>query len=380
MGTLNQNRLELLSHTMQQDITAGLYHGAVVLVAHQGKIYLHQALGHSDLANQRAAQTDDVFHLMSITKQLTTTIVLAAIEQGKFSLNTKVAEVIPEFAAKGKQNITVYHLLTHTSGMNPELPLSLAPGGHIHIDQLVAAISDERLFRRPGKTVTYNPYGAHSVLAEMVCRLDEAKRPFRQIMAEDLLKPLGMKSTSLSLREDLAERRVPIVPAFDNDSLFDPEAFHAMNLLATEDAEFAAAGAMGTAKDLFRFTEMLRLKGSYENTQILSPAMVENALRNHTGDTPNDIFDYTREMHTWPDWPAYIGLTFFLRGEGTFPCYMGTNTSPGTFCGEGAGSTIFWVDPERELTFICLTAGIMDETENMLRFQRLSDMVVAAYR
>jgi CubicO group peptidase (beta-lactamase class C family) len=71
-------------------------------------------------------------------------------------------------------------------------------------------------------------------------------------------------------------------------------------------------------------------------------------------------------------------LGFFLRGEGEFPMPMGLTTSPGTFAGLGAGSTIFWVDPERDLTFVCFTAGLLEEGPSFLRFQRLSDLVVAA--
>lgn len=375
---LNNARLAELTNTMEQDISAGEYDGGVVLVARGSEIGLHTAIGHSDKAAGRKTQLDDIFHLMSITKQLTTVVVLQAIEHGLFSLDTKIAEIIPEFGVKGKQNITVYHLLTHVSGMNEELPATLPLGHHVNIAALVAAVSAERLQRRPGAAVTYNAYAAHAILAEMLCRLDEKHRPFRDILQEELLNPLGMTDTSLSLRPHIAERRVPIVARFSAGGLFEPEAFNALNLLVTEEAEFAAAGAMGTARDLFRFTEMMRCGGELEGRRFLSSAMVADAVCNHTGQQPNDIFAWAREIHDWPDWPAYIGLTFFLRGEGIFPTHMGHGTSPDTFCGEGAGSTLFWVDPQRDLTFICLTAGIMDEAENILRFQKLSDIVVAA--
>lgn len=378
MSATAADRFAQLIGAIETDIANGQYDGAVALVAEQGEIVLHQALGHSDLSAGRATGLDDVFHLMSITKQLTTVVVLMAIEQGKFSLDTPVADVIPEFGVKGKQNITVYHLLTHTSGMNEELPAALPPGRHVHIAELVAAVSDERLQRRPGSAVTYNAYAAHAILAEMVCRLDEKQRPFRDIIREDLFLPLGMHSSSLSLRPELADRRVPIVARFESGGLFEPSAFDALNLLATEEAEFAAAGAMGTAMDVFRFAEMMRRGGELDGRRFLSHAMVKNAITNHTGQQANDIFDWAREIHDWPDWPAYIGLTFFLRGEGTFPCHMGHSTSPGTFCGEGAGSTLFWVDPERDLSFVFLSAGIMDEADNILRCQKLSDLVVAA--
>lgn len=59
---------------------------------------------------------------------------------------------------------------------------------------------------------------------------------------------------------------------------------------------------------------------------------------------------------------------------------FGTLTSPRTFGAFGAGSSLVWVDPERRLSFVCLTSGVMAEDANILRFQRLSDLAVAGVR
>ena len=375
---LDPDALGRLVKTMEQDISQELYDGAVFIVARHGKVAVHEAIGHTDLANKRAARKDDVFHLMSVTKQLTAAIVLAAIDRGDFTLTTKVSEVIPEFGVKGKQNVTVGHLLVQTSGLNAELPFMVPMDQVANIKVLVSAVCNERLHHIPGRMVSYNATTAHALMAEMVCRLDEAKRPYRQIMDDDLFEPLGMKDTSLVLRPDLAERRVPIVARYATPGLFDPVVLEASNYLFTEETEFPAGGAIGTASDLFRFTEMLRRGGELDGIRILSPGIIKNATMNHTGSLSNDIWDYAREMRGWPDWPAYLGLSFFLRGEGIFPTSIGTSTSPGTYSGQGTGSTIFWVDPERDLTFVCLTAGVIEDGDNILRFQKLSDMVVAA--
>jgi CubicO group peptidase (beta-lactamase class C family) len=375
---LDPDALGRLVKTIEEDISQELYDGAVLIVARHGKIAVHEAIGHTDLANKRAARKDDVFHLMSVTKQLTAAIVLAAIDRGDFTLTTKVSEVIPEFGVKGKQNVTVGHLLTQTSGLNTELPFMVPMDQVANIKVLVSAASLERLHHIPGRMVSYNATTAHAIMAEMVCRLDAANRPFRQILDDDLFKPLGMKDTSLVLRPDLAERRVPIVARYATPGLFDPVVLESSNYLFTEETEFPAGGAIGTASDLFRFTEMLRRGGELDGIRILSPGIIKNATTNHTGSLPNDIWDYAREMRGWPDWPAYLGLSFFLRGEGIFPTSLGISTSPGTYSGQGTGSTLFWVDPERDLTFVCLTAGVIEDGDNILRFQRLSDMVVAA--
>ncbi len=375
---LDPRALSRLAETIEKDITQELYDGAVFIVARHGEIAMHETIGHTDLANKRTAAKDDVFHLMSVTKQLTSAVILAAIDRGDFTLTTKVSEVIPEFGEKGKQNVTVAHLLTQTSGLNTELPFMVPMDQIANIQVLVSAVCNDRLHHIPGKMVSYNATTAHALLAEMVCRLDPAMRPFRQILDEDLFKPLGMKDTSLVLRPDLAERRVPIVARYATPGLFDPVMLETTNYLFTEETEFPAGGAIGTALDLFRFTEMLRRGGELDGVRILSPGIIKNATTNHTGSLPNDIFDYAREMRAWPEWPAYLGLSFFLRGEGIFPTPLGISTSPGTFSGQGTGSTIFWVDPERDLTFVCLTAGVIEDGDNILRFQKLSDMVVAA--
>jgi len=377
-GELDPTALNRLVKTIEKDIAQELYDGAVFIVARHGEIALHEAIGHTDLANKRLAKKDDVFHLMSITKQLTTVVVLEAIERGDFTLTTKVSEVIPEFGIKGKQNITVRHLLTHMSGLNTEIPLGMPLEQFANIKELVKAVGNERLFHLPGKMVSYNAMSAHAILAEMVCLLDEAKRPFRKIMVDDLFTPLGMNNSSLSMRPEFSDRRVPIVARYGRPGICDPNMLEAWNVLFNEESEFVAGGAIGTASDIYRFTEMLRRGGELDGIRILSPEIIKVATTNQTGSLPNDIFDYAREMRGWPEWPAYIGLTFFLRGEGIFPTPLGITTSPGTYSGQGAGSTLFWVDPDRDLTFVCLTAGVIEDSDNIMRFQKLSDMVVAA--
>ena len=374
---LDPGRLERLTATISHDVEHEVYDGAVVVVARRGAVALHAAIGYAERATGRRARPDDVFCAFSITKTLTAATVLRRIEQGELALTTPVADVIPEFGVRGKQRITVAHLLTHTGGL-AAVPPALAPELLGDLETFVAAVSQQALDAVPGSEVNYSAISGHAVLAEMVRRLDGGRRRFRAIVADEVLTPLGMKETWLGLRPDLAPRRVPVVMRDRSPGLFEPEMLEGFNALLTEESEFPAAGAISTAADLARWGEALRCGGTLDGTRVLAPATVRLATTNHTGLAPNRLWSYARELRGWEAFPAYLGLTFWLRGSGIFPMFFGTLASSATFGHAGAGTALFWVDPERELVFVCLTAGGLEETRNIERFQRLSDLAHAA--
>jgi len=374
---LDPIRLAWLSSAIKDDVAKEKYDGAVVIVARGGKVAMHEAIGFTDRASGRAARTDDVFLIFSITKALTAAAVMARIDRGELSLTTKVADVIPEFGCKGKHRVTIAQLMSHTGGMGAGLP-PIPPELVGNQAAMIAAISQMGAEAVPGERVAYSAIIAHAVLAEVVRRIDGGSRPFREILAADVLQPIGMNDTALGLRKDLAARRVPVVVRDRSDGLFPPEMLEAFNLIVQEESEIPAAGAFSTASDLFRFAEMLRQGGELDGTRVLSPAIIRLATTNHTDTRRNSLWDYALEMRGWDEFPAFIGLTFFLRGTGIFPHWFGTLNSPSTFGSVGAGSTVFWVDPERALTFVCLTAGLLEETRSVDRFGRLSDLVSSA--
>ena len=224
----DETRLEHLVRTIEADVARERYDGAAVLVARRGEIALHEAVGFAERASERKARTDDVFCLFSVTKTFTSAAVLARVDRGEIQLTTPIAEVLPEFGVKGKQRVNVGHLLTQRGGMSSELP-------PIPIDKLgdletvAAAVCDQPLLSAPGKLVSYSPIGAHAVLGELVRRLDGGSRSFREILADEIFGPLGMKDTALGVRADLAARRVPIVVRDRSPGLFVPELLEALN-------------------------------------------------------------------------------------------------------------------------------------------------------
>jgi len=99
--------------------------GAVLIVGHDGQVIYRKAYGERSLEPRREAMTlDTVFDLASLTKVVaTTTAVMQLVERGEVRLNDPVAKYLPEFGQNGKEDITVRQLLTHYSGLAPDLDL-----------------------------------------------------------------------------------------------------------------------------------------------------------------------------------------------------------------------------------------------------------------
>jgi CubicO group peptidase (beta-lactamase class C family) len=371
-------RLERVRAALRKDIEDERYDGCVILVARRGTIVLHEGFGFAERATGRVAKTDDVFFSMSIAKQLTNSLVMRCVERGEIRINTPVCERIPEFGQKGKQSITVGDLMVHKAGLPfglPPMPPELM-GDIGAVTGVVCTLLPEGV---PGTRVSYAALVAHSVLAEIVRRLDGGTRPYRQILAEDLFGPLGMTDTSLGARPDLAARRVPVVVRDRTPDLFDADLLEAMPNAMGESFELPGGGCLTTARDFFRFAECFRRGGEIEGVRILSPSTIRLMTTNQTADLPNGLWDYARAMRGWPTFPAYLGYGFFLRGEGAyFPTPFGLSSSPSTFGGFGAGCNAFWIDPERDLVYVFLSSGLMRETESTLRHQRISDLVQAS--
>jgi CubicO group peptidase (beta-lactamase class C family) len=376
---MDSQRLAEILRVMRADIAKEKYHGGVIAIGRHGKLVFHEAIGHSSPDRKLPVKKDSVFSLFSVTKAFTVVLVLKAIERGQFDLTTRIADLVPQFSGHGRDRIEIHHLLTHSSG----LPSVYSPREGMYIDVLDDVIAEicKNIFPQdpPGQFVRYAPICHHALMGDALRRTDPKKRSFREICEQELLKPLGMKDTAIGLRKDLRKRH--LVPYFHGNSPTQHLGHSDLGINGAFEEEFAEmpwVGAVSTAADLYRFAEMLRREGELGGKRILSPIMVRRAHRCWTGDKPNELYRKIFENRGWEVLPAYIGLGFSLRGERMGHALFGTLTSPETFGNHGAGTTLFWVDPELDMTFVGLTTGVMNSDVNIERWQRLSDIAVSA--
>ena len=348
-------------------------------MSRHGTVGLDATIGAADAQGTKPLQPDSVYSLFSLTKAFVNVLILAAVDAGRIALTTRVADIIPEFTGMPRDAVTVYHLLTHTTGM----PGVWTPRPGMYEDdlsELVAAVC-ERVHGAvpPGERCDFAPVANHVLMGEILRRTDPEGRDFGTILQDDLFAPLGMTSTSMGVRPDLADRKVVpdtrgIIP-IEVKGRAKPGPY---SLFEVESNEAAHVGACSSVADIWTFAEMLRCGGSTGTARTLSPRILDMATRNHTGDLPNELYRAVALRAGWTPPPAYIGLGFSVWGPRLVHHQFGTMTSERTFGNYGAGSTMFWVDPEFGVTFVCLTTGLLPQAQNIERFQRLSDLAMAA--
>lgn len=373
---VDEAALARLDAAIQGDINKHLNFGASIIVARGGQVVHRKTFG--TVAPERATADTDRFLLMSMSKAYVAALILRAIEDGRFTLDSLVNDLIPGFGVNGKQRATVRHLLTHSAG----LPFALIPPG-LPIDKVgdlaakTKAINALQTEYVPGTRVIYTSAVGYDLLGQVLVNTDPSGRSFSQIAKDDLFAPLGMLDSSFGI--DMTDtRRVPASATEQNSTPATPLLINACNNFFTGEAEFPAGNAFSTIDDVFKFTEMYRGRGTTGTIRYLSPALYDYADRNHTGELTNDGWLFETEPRGMAPFPAHFSLLGgYVRGEGHIFTAVGLTASPKAFAAVGGGSTSFLIDPVRDLTFIFLSSGFFTGLPHLERVSRLNDLALA---
>jgi CubicO group peptidase (beta-lactamase class C family) len=317
--------------------------------------------------------------MMSLSKSFTAALVLRAIDQGRFGLDTRIADFFPGFGAGGKGRVDVRMLLTHAggtyAGLAPPPPLGLADLGNL--EKFVAAVGALPATFTPGTRVIYNSFSGINALGQLLVVTDPRGRCFRTITKEDLFDPLGMTDSSFGVAADNPRR----VPVSQTDQMKGPGFAQMVALLeaiSLGDAEVPSGGAYGTVDDVFRFAETLRRRG-IDRYRLISPALLDYASQNHTGDLINGGWEFQTEAEGRAPFRANFSLLGgYARSHGHHLTAMGYTASPHAYCAVGGGSTLWMVDPARDLTFVFLSSGLIEGLAHIDRLSRHSDLAIAA--
>jgi CubicO group peptidase (beta-lactamase class C family) len=376
--SIDEARVQRLAETIEREIERGDYDGIALKVSIDDELAIDITTGYSDRDEGERIDETTVSSTFSTGKQFLASVVLSYVERGLIDLTAPVAEVLPEFGRRGKDRVTPFHLLTHTSGVTSQTP-PLPPEQLISNRAVFEYVCGERLESRPGERPTYSYIAGHAVLAELLLEVDGRTRGLTQLLDEELFAPAGMPDTSLGGRPDLIERMAPIVARFTEPGVFTADAINSINLMfGLPGVEMPAAGYLTTSNDLHRFTRMLCRGGEIDGFRLLSPAMIQWCSKDYTGLRSNGLFDYALETRSWTPFPSAGGVGFLLRGTGPTHGPFSTFASPNSIGGWGAGSTCIWADLEQGIAFSLVSTGVMTEDRHVERCRRLGDMALAA--
>jgi CubicO group peptidase (beta-lactamase class C family) len=316
-----------------------LFSGVVGLLAHDGKVVDRFSAGAAvrysngsgtelPPAQQVPMRDDTIFDLASISKLFTSIAVMQLVERGEVEVGAPVARYLPEFGVHGKAGITVEQLLTHTSGLEPFLPLWRDWPDEA---SRIAAVMDVAPVTEPGSTYTYSDLNLITlgVLVERVTgdTLDT-------VVTKRITEPLGMDDTGYNPPPAKLAR----IAATEYQS--SPDRGMVRGQVHDENAWSLGgvaghAGAFSTAGDLAVLGQTILNGGSYAGERILRPNTVRSMVTDYNEEFPGDAH----------------GLGFELDQI----WYMGALTSPHTAGHTGYTGTSLVIDPVSRSVAILLS-------------------------
>jgi len=354
-------RLARLDSFIQNAVKTGFLPNAATFIARNGKILHYKAYGYRNIESKISLTKDDIFRNASQTKAITSVGLMILYEQGKFLLDDPISRYIPEFknplvleklnlkdttytSRPGKGEITIRHLLSHTSGITFENPIYFKNNIPIvnsladeNIEQVVKRLAKLPLAHDPGAAFTYGlNTDVCGYLIEILSgmKLDEY---FQKMIFE----PLGMKDSYFYLPKDKEERLVTLYEKADMDSAIQIAKNTQNQIYPYSGAKkyfSGGAGLVGTIEDYAKFLQMLLNGGEFNKHRLLAPKTIELMTTNQIGD-----FD------VWGKEDKF-GLGFQLiterGGHAKYPSSMGEFKWGGMYC------TDYFVDPQKDL--ICL--------------------------
>jgi uncharacterized protein YbbC (DUF1343 family)/CubicO group peptidase (beta-lactamase class C family) len=349
-------RLRQLPGEVEKAMRQGKTPGAVILVGHDGRVVYRRAIGYRRLVPRRLPMhMNTMFDMASCTKIVaTTTAIMQLFQEGKIRLDDPVSEYWPEFAANGKQNITVRELMTHYSGLPPDLDLSYDWSGY---DTAMQMIVDTAPILPPGTRFLYSDINFET-LGELVRRI--TGEPLNVYCERHIFKPLGMTST---LFLPPASLRYRIAPTQHVDGTTGPILWGEVHDPTARRMGGVAghAGLFSDARDLSIFCQMLLNGGTYHGIRILNPLTVEKMT------TPQSPVDKM----------ALRGLGWDIASP--FSSNRGQLFPVGSFGHTGFTGPSIWIDPVTRTYVVFLANRVHPNgTGNVVPLRSMIDTAIAA--
>ncbi|WP_297335191.1 serine hydrolase domain-containing protein [Algoriphagus sp.] len=385
---IDENRISRIDAVLDEAIRDGQIPGLVAMIVKDGKVIYHEAKGLADVKNGRRMEKNSIFRIASQTKAITSTAIMILWEEGHFRLDDPISKFIPEFKSPqvltgfrfsdttyttrtADKEITIRHLLTHTSGLGYGVidgdermkmiyqkarVVDLFTTEDISIEESVKRLAKLPLHHDPGARFTYSEgLDVLGYLVEIVSGM-----PFDEFLNSRIFNPLEMKDTRFYLNDNQDDRLVAVHTHQAGEWVAFPITFYDPDYPKKGAKRFFSGGAglSSTTEDYAKFLQMYLNGGIYNGNRILSPHTIKTIMTNQVGDFLGEGGkDY--------------GLAFGLVDEKGVQ--MGGLGSLGTFDWGGYFNTQYFADPEQDLIGLIFkqTSGAGNGDETGWKFRQM---------
>ena len=352
----DESRIEMLNKRLGEMVEKKVIHGASYCIAHKGKVIAHGAVGRNNaMGIDSPMLPDTVFGIASITKTFTATAIMQLVEDGYIRPNTYVSEIIPQFGEKPFNDITLWHLLTHTSGMCPDggcfNEATMSPwaligqaadkwDGKGEFDWITPAL--KMGLRRPtGSEWMYSSFG-FVILGEVISRVSGMNA--HDYIEEKIIKPLKMNDSGFYPTAEMASRTFYGGNFFGGQEYKDWLDKVAAGEINSRDGEGTVwdsvpntgGGISSTVYDLVRFGNAYINNGRLDGARILGRKSVEKMSKIQLSGVPDHCWNANEPNRLY-------GIGFDIRHSLDF------NYSDRTIMHEGAGASSLDIDLEEGL-------------------------------
>lgn len=318
---------------LESAVQDSAFPGGVLIAGNKNEILIERSFGFHTYSKKASTKTDDIFDLASITKVIaTTSATMKLYELNKIDLNGKVVKYISEFEKNDKNKslkrdeVTIKHLLTHTSG--------LPPFRHFYnMESPLDSIFITKLNYPPGVKYKYSDVGM-IILGKIVEKISNLT--LAEYTKQNIFEPLKMNSTFYNPPESKLNRIVPTEYSkekgkFIKGHVHDENAYYLGGIAGH-------AGLFSSAKDLATFSQMMLNKGKLNETRIFDEETIKLFTKRA------EIIEDNSRCLGWdsPD------------GE----CSGGLFTSEESYGHTGFTGTSLWIDPTKDLFVILLTNAV----------------------
>jgi uncharacterized protein YbbC (DUF1343 family)/CubicO group peptidase (beta-lactamase class C family) len=342
---------------INQAVKTGLIPGAVLLIGHDGAVVYRQAYGERSLIPKHEPMTvDTIFDVASLTKVIATTpSVMKLFEQGKIRIDDPVTRYLPEFQG-GHSDIEIRDLMTHFSGLRPDLDLKPAWSGY---ETGIQRALIDKPARPPGQRFVYSDIN-FILMGEIVHRLSGSM--LSDYARTNVFQPLGMRDSMFQPPAELIPRIAPteIDPATDRPlrGVVHDDTSRYMGGVAGH------AGLFSTADDLAKFAQMMLDRGQANGgVRLFSPATIEK---------------FTSPASP-ADQPILRGLGWDI--DSPYSSNRGELFPIGSYGHTGFTGTSLWIDPTSRTYVILLTNVVHPHRGKSLSSlrSRVATIVAASY-